>query len=220
VHPITGVRGFDLKTLIAQVYGVDVSRVEFPDVDAGKKRYDVAAVLPKEENEEAIKHLVQEAFQKQFNLTITPENRVMDVYVVSAPNGPAPELRQSHALGGSAGSNSIIEWNSPDGRQPTMEDVEKAMNQKRASSGISVNGIDVFSGTIQQLCRVLEEGLDRLVVDETNLTGSYDYQVSNFQNRQELFRLLRNRFGLVVTLSQRNVTMLVVRSVGPANPAR
>src|SRR5271170_554521 len=40
-------RGFDLKTLIARTYGFDISRVDFPDTNAAKKRYDMALVLPK-----------------------------------------------------------------------------------------------------------------------------------------------------------------------------
>ena len=65
-------RGFDLKSLIAQVYDLDVSRVDFPDVDATRRRYDVAVVLPRKENEAEMKRLVQEAFQAQFKLSITP----------------------------------------------------------------------------------------------------------------------------------------------------
>ena len=81
----------------------------------------------------------------------------------------------------------------------------------RASSGIALSGIGSSSGTIQDLCRSLESGLDRLIVDETNLTGHYDYQVGKFRNREELFELLRDRLGLAMTPSTRNVKMLVVR---------
>ena len=132
-------RGFDLKSLIAQVYDLDVSRVDFPDVDATRRRYDVAVVLPRKENEAEMKRLVQEAFQAQFKLSITPESRPMDVYVMTAPNGPGPALHQNDDLGGFTGSECRIEWNSPDGQPPTFQDIQKAKDQMRASSKASLS---------------------------------------------------------------------------------
>ena len=53
--------------------------------------------------------------------------------------------------------------------------------------------------------------MDRLLIDETGLTGSYDFQIGNYGNEQELFQLLHEELGIVVTPEQRNVTVLTVR---------
>ena len=205
-------RGFDLKTLIAQVYGVDISRVDFPDTDAAKKRYDMAVVLPKEESQETMNHLVQEAIQAHFNLRISSESRSMDVYVMTAPNGPGAGLHEVHSLGGSMSSSSTnFEWKSPEGRPPTAENMNQIMRQMTASPGVAISTISASDATVADLCRTLEESLDRPVVDETHLTGHYDFEIDKGdRNRSEFFEMLREKFGLVITPDRRNVEMLMV----------
>ena len=53
--------------------------------------------------------------------------------------------------------------------------------------------------------------LDRLLVDETNLKGSFDFKIGNYANQQELFKLLHEQLGIMVTAAQRKMTMLTVR---------
>jgi uncharacterized protein (TIGR03435 family) len=203
-------QGFDLKTLIARAYGFDASRVDFPDTVAAKKRYDMALVLPKEESQETMDRLVQEALRQHFNLTITPESRSMDVYVMTAPNGPGAGLHELHSLGGFMGTT--FEWNSPDGRPPTAEDLEQMMDRLKASSEITVSAIAASDGTVADLCRTLEEGLDRPVVDETHITGQYDFEIKRGdRNKSEFFEMLRENFGLVITPDRRDVEVLAVR---------
>jgi uncharacterized protein (TIGR03435 family) len=74
---------------------------------------------------------------------------------------------------------------------------------------ISVSGV-----TIEDFCKVLEKGLDRKVVDETQLTGHYDFNVvRGDRTRDEFFDMLREQLGLALTPEQRDVPMLVVRSM-------
>ena len=80
--------------------------------------------------------------------------------------------------------------------------------------GVTVGQISVDGGTIADFCRTLEDGLDRPVIDETNLTGRYDFQVARADStREQFFQQLHDQFGLIVTPSQRNVTLLAVRPI-------
>lgn len=210
--------GFELKSIIARAYGVDESRVDFRDAAAAGKRYDVALVLPKAEDNDAMMRRIQDALKKKFNLNIASEDQPMDVYVVTAPYGPGPQLRPSDSMGGSilASSNFVL----PKGQQPTPENMQAAMDRHVASGGIAVGDISVFGGSIDAFCRQLESGLDRKVVNETHLTGGYDFKVvRGDRTRDEFFDMLREQLGLRITPEQRDVTMLVVRSNSASDAA-
>jgi uncharacterized protein (TIGR03435 family) len=208
------VGGFDLRSIVAQAYGVDESRVDFRDATAAGKRYDVALVLPQAEGHDAMMGRIQDALKQKFNLKIASEDEAMDVYVVTAPYGPGPKLRPADSMGGfisSFGTSFAL----PKGQQPTPETIEKAIEQQRASSGITMlDNISVSGASIEDFCKVLEKGLDRKVVDETHLTGHYDFNVvRGDRTRDGFFDMLREQLGLAFTPEQRDVPMLVVRTM-------
>jgi len=63
-----------------------------------------------------------------------------------------------------------------------------------------------------QLCRTLEMGLDRPVVDETHLTGVYDIEVHpSSSSTEDFFASLHEKLGLMISPEQRDVTFLAVR---------
>jgi uncharacterized protein (TIGR03435 family) len=62
------------------------------------------------------------------------------------------------------------------------------------------------------LCSALESHLDRPVIDETGLEGSYDFQVGGENDSEHFFQILRDDLGLQMAPGKRDVTMLVVRS--------
>jgi uncharacterized protein (TIGR03435 family) len=204
--------GFDLKAIVARAYGVEETRVDFRDASAAGKRYDVALVLPQAEDGNTMLHRIQNALKEKFNLSIASETKPMEVYVVTAPYGPGPELHPSEdSMGGFIGSSSGFVL--PKGQQSTPENTKNAMDQQRALRGITVDSISVSGGTIEKLCKELERGLDRKVIDETHLTGRYDFNVvRGDRTRDEFFDMLREQLGLAVTPEQRDVPMLVVRS--------
>jgi uncharacterized protein (TIGR03435 family) len=209
------VGGFDLKSIVAQAYGVEESRVDFRDAAAGK-RYDVALVLPQPEDHDAMMGRIQDALKQKFNLKIASEDETMDVFVVTAPYGPGPKLQPAEdSMGGGFMSSFGASFALPEGQQPTPETIRRAIEQQRASSGITLlDNISVSSVTIEDFCKVLEKGLDRKVVDETHLTGHYDFNVvRGDRTRDEFFDVLREQLGLAFTPEQRDVSMLVVRSM-------
>jgi len=187
------VRGFDLKTLIAQIYDVDLRRIDFAEDGSSDARYDVTLSLPREIDQDAMQRLLVDAFQRKFGVTISAESRPMDVYVMSAPSGPGAALHR-HGAGGSG-----------------EYDGGRIAYVGKECSGVASGGIEVSASTIPDFTRTLEPNLDRVLVDETKLAGSYDFKIGNYSNTDELFKLLHDELGLVVTPTQRTVTVLTVR---------
>ena len=60
--------------------------------------------------------------------------------------------------------------------------------------------------------RALEDGLERPIIDETELDGTYDLKVhGEATSTEEFFGMLRVQLGLMLTPERRNVEMLVIR---------
>jgi hypothetical protein len=53
-----------------------------------------------------------------------------------------------------------------------------------------------------------------VLLDETHLSGIYDFKIGMYVNQDQLFQLLQAQLGLVVTPEQRSVTVLTVRPAG------
>jgi uncharacterized protein (TIGR03435 family) len=200
-------RGFDLRTLIAQIYDVDVRRVEFPDEAAASARYDVTLSMPEEQSWESTQRLLEAAIEKRFRLTISSKSRVLDVYVLTAPNGPGPAM---HVHGVS--SNSLLKRTSLEESDPATDDAQQITYVGKECSGVGAGGIAARAASIAEFRRTLEPDLDRLLVDESNLAGSYDFRIGSYRTQQELFQLMREQLGLVVAPAQRTVTVLTVRA--------
>jgi uncharacterized protein (TIGR03435 family) len=199
-------RGFDVKTLLAQIYDIDVRRVDLPDDGNADARYDLTVSLPHEVELDEMQHLLVSALEKKFGWTVSEESKALDVYVMSAPSGPGSELHR-HASAHKSRAMLVASTTDDDG----MDDAERITYMGKDCSGVSSGGIAVSAGTIADFTHTLEQDLDRVLVDETRLAGSYDFQIGNYTNEQELFKLLHEQLGLVVTPAQRNVTILAVR---------
>jgi len=198
-------RGYDLKTLISQIYDMDTRRIDLAENGSADARYDVNLLLTDDVGEDAIQQMLKAALEKTFRLRISPESRSMDVYVLTAPNGPGSALHR-HSTG------AMTKLVAGDAEDFGLEEVQQITYEGRDCSGkSSANGIAASAGTISEFRRTLEPGLDRLLVDETNLKGSFDFKIGNYANQQELFKLLHEQLGIMVTAAQRKMTMLTVR---------
>jgi uncharacterized protein (TIGR03435 family) len=202
-------RGYDLKTLISQIYDIDIRRVDFADEGQGDARYDLTLSLPGDTDEDVMMHMLQDALMKRFGLAIAPESRDMDVYVLTAPQGPGRALHP-HAAGRRTQAATEI----------GMDDAGQITYLGKDCSGISSGGISASAGTIGEFRRTLEPDLDRLLIDETHLGGSYDFKIGNYASKDELFKLMREQLGLVVTPAQRRVTVLTVRAAAAGQEMR
>jgi uncharacterized protein (TIGR03435 family) len=196
-------RGFDLKTLIAQVYDVDVRRVDIADSVAGDAKYDLSLTLPREVDEVAMQRMLEDALERKFGVSIAAESRALEVYVLTAPDGAGAGLHRHRA-----GGLTLVAQDSAD---PASEDAEQITFLGKKCEGVSSGGITASAGTLGEFRRTLEPDLDRLLIDETGLQGSYDFAIGKYGNQQELFQLLRDELGIVVTPERRDVTVLAVR---------
>lgn len=190
-------RGYELKALIAEIYDVDVRQVDLADNSGDTNaRYDLSVTLPKEIAPEEMQRLLVGAVQQKFGLDIKPEVRSMYVYAVMAPHGPGSGLRL-HAA-----------------RSQGAEDAGEIKYAGRGCSGVAAEAVSVTGKTIAEFTRTLEPDMDRLLIDETNLPGTYDFEIGKYTGQDELFRLLRDQLGLVVKPVERKVTVLRVRPHG------
>jgi uncharacterized protein (TIGR03435 family) len=203
-------RGFDLKTLIAQIYDVDVRRVDFPDEAAASARYDVSLNLTDEDSQDAIQRRLRDAIEKKFSLAIAAQSRAMDVYVLTAPNGAGPALHPHRASVQPTSGNPLLKLTSLEGSDSAADDAQQITYVGKDCSGVGAGGIAATAASIAEFRRTLEPDLDRLLVDDTHLAGSYDFKIGNYSNQRELFRLLRDQ--LVAAPAQRIVTVVAVRA--------
>jgi uncharacterized protein (TIGR03435 family) len=205
-------RGFDLKAILSMVYEKDPSRIVLPASLENGDRYDFVVSLPREEDRQAIYRLAQAAIEKQFQVSVALEERTIDVYIMTAIEGKTPAAKtEGESFGTSVMSWSGPEITLPEGAPPTMEAMRKAAADLSNSAGAP--GISEFSGSgsMDDFRRMLEHGLKRPIVDETNLKGEYDLEVhGKARTPEEFLQMLRDQTGLVLTPAQRGVEMLVV----------
>jgi uncharacterized protein (TIGR03435 family) len=209
-------RGFDVRAMISKVYGKDPSRIVLPASLDNGERYDFVVAAPRELGPEAMYRLVQEGIEKHFRVSMTVENRPMDVYVMTALDGKTPEAKTDEGgpgVGFIVGiGRSDLEYVVPaDGAPPDIETLRKMASALDLSSG-GISEISADNSTMDFFRLALERGLNRPIVDETNLKGSYDIEVhGKARSTDEFLQMLRDQTGIVLTPTRRDIEMLVVR---------
>ena len=202
-------RGYDLKSLIAEIFQVDARLVDVPDEVSGTGRYDVSLSLPTELDADSMQQILAQSLARRFGLTIRPEARAMDVYVLTAPDGAGTGLK-THTFPQRSGLKKLV--SAADGSE---DEGGRITYMGKDCSGGNAGGITVEGGTMAEFRQTIEPDLDRVVVDETKLRGSYDFRIGFYANQRQLFELMQANLGLVMTPEQRNVTVLTVRPVEP-----
>jgi uncharacterized protein (TIGR03435 family) len=205
------VRGFSLRDLIAQVYDIDPRRVDLPVSEASEARYDVSLTLRPDDSDEDVQQRLRDAIEDKFNLNVAPVSRTMDVYVITAPGGAGPALHLHRA-----GAQSAVRTVSSEDSNP--EGPGRITYEEQVCPGVSSGKISASMTSLPEFRRTLEPNMDRLLVDETHLNGSYDFKIAEYHSREDLFQIMRNQLGLVVTPARRNVTILSVRPAQPTIP--
>ena len=166
---------------------------------------------------------MREGIEKYFRIRAAAEIRDMDVYVLTAPSGTISATRTSSDEPGSFGwvdiqtpvsaPDNFIGFSDPlwrrDGDQaPTEDELSSLAGEflKSLAGGwkrgtASIRGMSAAS-TVAQLCEMLEATVDRPVIDETNLDGTYESQRSHAGRKR------------------RTVSSCAVRSAGACGHAR
>jgi peroxiredoxin len=115
-------QGFTLKSLIAEIYDLNPIRIVLPaSLDDGK-RYDFAIVLPEPKSREEKRRVIEQGIQDYFHITVTRAEHLLEVYVVTAPNGtpPATTARQAAGRMGGGFRSYSIGFGSVDQVSPTQ----------------------------------------------------------------------------------------------------
>jgi len=204
-------RGYDLKSLIAEIFSIDGRLVDVPEDVAAGQRYDVSLSLPTELDQDSMQRILVKALAQRFGVSIQPESRMMDVYVLSASEGAGSGLKR-HVFARHAGLKKLVS-----GGDDSSDEGGRITYMGRDCSGVNSGGITVQGGTMADFRRTLEPELDRVLVDETKLRGSYDFKIGLYANQTQLFELMRG-LGLEIRPEQRSVSVLTVRPA-QAQPA-
>ena len=201
-------RGFALPDLIAQIYGVNPIRIDFPSSIDTAKRYDVALVLPQPEDKEQVLERIRQGIQDYFHVVATREQRSMDVYVIAAPNGSPLKAETPAALDGAGtlrrSSSSQIKF-----------EADPETMRKHAGSLLGIDALRgiAMTGSLEDFRTALEESLDHPVVNETNLGGAYVFDVSSSKSGpNDFLDHLRDQTGLLIRLEQRTVEIVAIRA--------
>jgi uncharacterized protein (TIGR03435 family) len=246
------IRNASLRGLVAQLFNMPDTRIEWPSSLDPSARYDFLLVLPAAEEREAQRRLMQDGIARHFHISLTTELRPRDVHVLTAPNGitaravrekasfefgsigigagsvgsidigarPAPSSKDSHPrIPEAVRLQEILDAPTMDERLPPA-DAFAEMRRHITRQFVSllgphdwIGGLDA-SLTIQELCETIEAGLDRPLIDETNLTGTYAIRIPpSAATTVDFLRLVCDSLGLVATLARREVRTLVIRVV-------
>jgi uncharacterized protein (TIGR03435 family) len=205
-------RGFELTAILSQIMGTNPSRIELPPSLDNESKYDFVLVPPGEEDEETMNRQVREGIEKYFHVNIARAIRPMDVFVMSAMEGKTPPSKpESEAFGGGIGVSS--QWfKLPEGTAPTREALDEALRRSMATAELTA--ITALSSSMDDFRRRLEDGLHRPIVDETKLTGIYDFKIrGEAQTTEEFLSMLRDQLGITLTPTRRSIEMIVVRPI-------
>jgi uncharacterized protein (TIGR03435 family) len=197
-------RGYDLRDIISEVYSITPIRIELPASLDDSRQYDFSLVLPENESREEMYLRFQQAIQDYFYLSAARTTRLMDVYVVTAPDDRKPPAVSQLPEGGGFGGFSIevaLPARTDDGS--TLERLPKKVS---LSALWNMSG----EGSLEAFCDALERFLDRPVVNETNLQGQFEFRVAENPGANGDFLVrLRNELGLAIEPARRNLQLLV-----------
>ena len=200
-------RSFTLRNYISQLYEINPIRIVIPPALDDDKRYDITLVLPEPESRESTNNRILQGIQDYFGVIATREERLSDVYVVTAADGkpPTPLARPDDGPSFVGASFSRVEVQTPKvaGSPDEFPDPLKPVTLA------NIRGISL-EGTLDDFCRALEGGLDRPVVNETNLKGEYEFNVkAGADGENDFLERLRGQLNLSINPAQRRVQVVV-----------
>ena len=232
------IQGARLRPVLSHLYATLETRIDLPS-SLDSNRYDFTLVLPKPVGRETMVRLMREGIERHF--VVAREVRSMEADVLTAPDGiRTVETHDTDRMAG-FGFGSIGFAQMSPGGPPSIPDglmlqgimdlhtvppetPSSGEEEMRATKSRGLRrGFGFYEGGVQitevsdlltmaQLCEVLEPALDRPVVDETRLGGTYAINVhSEAMSTREFLRVLCDKLGLAITTSRRDVSMLVVR---------
>ncbi len=194
-----------LRPLIAQIYGLPYPQVVGPFPFSQDQKYDVIFSWAAQELAGG-RDLLKAAIEATFGLQIRRERRLMDVYVLRAPDVDRlllePAMRR-------------LFYEEETGQYAPTEEI---LERQRGGETFFI----ALGGT-EALAHSLSTVLDHPVVDEAHIDGNYlFYLPHDFEkaDRNALVAGLQQKYGFTMTRAMRDIDVLVVESAAPDSAPR
>jgi uncharacterized protein (TIGR03435 family) len=174
----------NLRECVEEAYELKDYQISGPDwVSSNDRIYDIEAKAPPETGRQQMRLMLQTLLKERFHLKLHRETRVLPVYLLEiAKNGP-----RLHASTDPAGSL----WS------------------RGGSGSVHVNG---DSATMKGLADGLSRDLDRPVLDNTGISGTYriDLQWAREGDGPSAFAAIEEQLGLKLQASKAPFDVLVI----------
>jgi uncharacterized protein (TIGR03435 family) len=166
--------------------------------------------LPGSQSWPTIDRLVQDGINRHFGISVTRETEDVDVFVLTAGDGPSPG-RRKHDEDPGGGAHTMYAAFSTVAFGASAETLSSDGPEWRDRLH-SIGPLSLTETTIEEFGHWLEEIVGQPVVDETGLPGRYDIELQGeLQGLDELRQALVQQLGLVLTRTKRQKEVLVVR---------
>ena len=211
-------RGTWLEPLIAQAFGVRLDQVSGPEW-LRTSRYDIVANIPKGTTPEQFTHMLGNLLVDRFHLRFHIGATTRDVYALRvAKSGPKfkPTARRADVAGvpGSMGTDAQ--------GCPIVSSDYQGMIGRAITGGMCWTAQDV---PIMTVANWLQGPAARPVVDETHLTGNYDFTIHLEWRRRApdadttpdpaptVFTAVEEQLGLKLESTTRSFPQLIIDSI-------
>jgi uncharacterized protein (TIGR03435 family) len=200
--------------MIRMAYGVDPERVSGGPNWLEMDRFDVFAKTPEKSNAESRRLMLQSLLIERFKLATHNDNRPMAAYGLTAKK---PQLKEASGEG-EAGCKFTVE-NATNGPPPGGGPIQVPTFVYTCKNSTMAS----FAGALLNAPAVPQYLNNRLVVDQTDLKGAYDFTLrytpklpaglSTIGEQIALFDAIEKQLGLKLELTTAPMPVIVVDSV-------
>jgi uncharacterized protein (TIGR03435 family) len=214
-----------LRTLIRQSYGILSSQIVGAPAWIDNDRFDLTARAEGEISEARLMPMMRGMLADRFKLATHIEKRALDVYALvnaRADGTPGQELRRSDidcaTLGASVARGAPRPPDGPGTRATQGQPIGPC--DTRVGSGT----LAARATTMERLARNLTASVDRMVVDHTRLSGSFDVDLiwspegASESSGGSIFTALQEQLGLKLVAARAPVDVLVIDHVERPSP--
>jgi len=229
VFPVTGgvgtgqplritYRGTWLPPLIAEAFGVRTDQVTGPTW-LTTERYDIVANIPPGATKDDFKLMLADLLRERFRLRFHMDSKIRPIYVLRAGNN-GPKLKPTERRADDATDPSVGGVDAEG--CPIVSPNYKGMVSRPLPGMMCWTARDVSSA---DLARHLEQRAGRPVIDETGLTGRYDFKIRyEFLGRggdpgaaadraPSVFTAVEEQLGLKLEPSTQSFPALIIDSI-------
>ena len=192
-----------LKDFIGTAYGVKPQQISGPDW-LGQERFDLAATIPPDGSPAQIPQMMRALLADRFRMTMHTEEREFPVYMLGLTKD-GPKFQPSTAVAPAPES----------GEKPPLVNVTAAGGPNGvavdlgggSSFSYSNNRFEIRKMTMIAVAEMLTRFVDRAVINQTGLTGTYDI-VLNIAPDDYTPLIIRSAINAGVTLPPQALRLL------------